>query len=159
MPFNAILKAISRFPSLVVNKQNLAFSIFFGTFWSILAKYWLKLVKIEYIGGGNIIFSYFLSYSIKKKVWKISKLGGRGSWPIPNFFLDFLGFFPKAMGKHWKWPNSSRNAKKSFFQTKFRWCTVQFCTVRYCTVQGTTPPQKWNFFLIYFYLFSVAIAT
>ena len=68
MPFNAILKAISRFPSLVVNKLNLAFSIFFGTFWSILAKYWLKLVKIEYIGGGNIIFSYFLSYSIKKSM-------------------------------------------------------------------------------------------
>ena len=35
-----------------------------------------------------------------------------GSWLNPNFFLDFFGFFLKALGKHWKWPDSSRNAKK-----------------------------------------------
>ena len=46
-----------------------------------------------------------------KKVWNFPNRGG-GSWPIPNFFFEFFGFFLKALGKHWKWSDSSRNAKK-----------------------------------------------
>ena len=51
--------------------------------------------------------------ALKKKPKKFGNFPNRGgSRPNPNFFLDFFGFFLKALGKHWKWPDSSRNAKK-----------------------------------------------
>ena len=71
-----------------------------------------------------------------KKFGNFPNRGG-GSWPNPNFFLDFFGFFLKPLGKHWKWPDSSRNAKKKI---SLLWggvvpCTVQYRTVQNCTVQ------------------------
>ena len=47
--------------------------------------------------------------AFKKKTKKVWNFPNRA---IPNFFLDFFGFFLKPLGKHWKWPDSSRNAKK-----------------------------------------------
>ena len=68
-----------------------------------------------------------------KKSLEFSKPGG-GPWPIPNFFFDYFGFFLKALGKHWKWSDSSRNAKKKI---SLLWGVVP-CTVRYHTVQNCT---------------------
>ena len=64
-----------------------------------------------------------------------------------TFFLDFLGFFLKALGKHWKWPDSSRNAKKKI--SLLWWgmvpCTVQYRTVQNCTIQQQTLVWKYFF--------------
>ena len=64
-----------------------------------------------------------------------------------KLFLDFLGFFLKALGKHWKWPDSSRNAKKknSLLCGGVVPCTVQYRTVQNCTVQQQTLVWKYFF--------------
>ena len=89
----------------------------------------------------GLIVSY-LGKPSKKKPKKFGNFPnwGGGSWPIPNFFLDFLGFFLKALGKHCKWPDSSRNAKKknSLLCGGVVPCTVQYRTVQNCTVQQQT---------------------
>ena len=55
--------------------------------------------------------------------------------------IQFLGFFLKPMGKHWKWSDSSRNAKKKI---SLLWVGggVVPCTVQYCTVQNSTVEQQ-----------------
>ena len=50
--------------------------------------------------------------------------------------FDFLGFFLKAFGKHWKWSDSSRNVKKKFCVGE--WYPLLYSTVLYKIVQCTT---------------------
>ena len=53
------------------------------------------------------------------------------------FFLDILGFFLKALGKYWKWSDSSRNAKKKIsllWGGGTLYCTVLYCTKLYSTL-------------------------
>ena len=72
-----------------------------------------------------------------KKSLEFSKPGGRGSRPIPNFFFDYFGFFLKALGKHWKWSDSSRNAKKKIsllWGGGTLYCMVPYCTKLYSTL-------------------------
>ena len=72
--------------------------------------------------------------------------GGGGSGPIQNFFFVFFGFFLKAMGKHWKWSDSSRNAKKKISLLWGGWYPVLYGTVLYKIVQYTVKIWSANFF-------------
>ena len=78
--------------------------------------------------------------SLQKKNQKkfgIFQTGGGGPRPIPNFFLFFWGGFLKALGKHWKWSDSSRNAKKKIsllWGGGTLYCMVPYCTKLYSTL-------------------------
>ena len=75
-----------------------------------------------------------------KKVWNFPNPGGRGSMPIPNFFFDFFGFFLKALVKHWKWSDSSRNAKKKnsfLYRGGTLYCTALYSTGLFKIIQYT----------------------
>ena len=97
-------------------------------------KYFLEV----FLGAGYKHVTNLKSGLCLLRHYQLGQLGGSG--PIPNFFLDFLGFFLKALGKHWKWPDSSRNAKKknSLLCGGVVPCTVQYRTVQNCTVQQQT---------------------
>ena len=75
-----------------------------------------------------------------KKSLEFSKPGGRGSMPIPNFFFDFFGFSLKPLGKHWKWSDSSRNAKKKnsfLYRGGTLYCTALYSTGLFKIIQYT----------------------
>ena len=74
--------------------------------------------------------------------------------PIPNFFFDFFGFSLKPLGKHWKWSDSSRNAKKkNHFCIGVVPCTVQHCIVQDCSKLYSTPTKfDLKFFLWDFWM-------
>ena len=88
----------------------------------------------------QMILVVFIREALKKKPKKsleFSKPGEGGGRPIPNFFLDFFGFFLKALGKHGKWSDSSRNAKKKIsllWGGGTLYCTVPYCTKLYSTL-------------------------
>ena len=53
--------------------------------------------------------------------------------------MDYFGFFLKPMGKHWKWSDSSRNAKKKI---SLLWGGGSlYRTVPYCTKLYSIPAK------------------
>ena len=72
-----------------------------------------------------------------KKVWNFPNRGGGGLCQFQTFFLIFFGFSLKPLGKHWKWSDSSRNAKKKIsllWGGGTLYCTVPYCTKLYSTL-------------------------
>ena len=66
--------------------------------------------------------------------------------PIPNFFFDFFGFSLKPLGKHWKWSDSSRNAKKKNSLLCGGVVPVLYNTVLYKIVQYSSKLWSENIF-------------
>ena len=118
---------------------------------------WMSIVQCLY-GGVFDIWSdlnhpiVLIMEPFKKKPYKIldiSKPGGWGWGGLGNtklFFVDYFGFFLKALGKHWKWFGSSRNAKKYFSLLWGRGYLLLYSTVLYKIVQYTVKIWSANFF-------------
>ena len=152
------------------------FKLFFWFFWvfsksfgKTLEMVWFiqkcKEKNFTFVGGwypvlyGTVLYK-IVQYTVK--IWSANFFSSISGWirKFSNYkggeegsvkfgkFPNFLGFFPKALGKHWKWPDSSRNAKKKIsLLCVGGWYPVLYNTVLYKIVQYSSKIWSENIFL------------